>query len=1306
MKKWISVFLVFAMVLSVFVFVPAASAAQEDSFAGTFSDADDALKFNPARDSGNTQYLGRFTVAGNTTVPGALVFDSYKVTYVKNPITGITYGTGANAYDISDLFTRTIKVPVSYNGAAFSASSVADAPILMYTAYGGETNVRQTAAAATTVSNGSFNVMRIAMSQGWVLVEPNNRGAGGAAIGTAGTPSYYNPGKLPAPYVDVKSAIRYLRHNGDLIPGDTEKIFFTGSSSGGGMAAMVGATGNTHAWDDYFTEIGAVMDERDDVFAVVPCCAYINRDWVTPISVWYPWGDPAELPTGTDPLNIEFARAYLEYQQNLNLSVVRGGTTIPLNSHKNYVDYITPYIKDSIIKFLNHIFANGTNNAPGAPGTFVNGMNTLPVAIGKAAVDAYLGSSRNADGDNIPARSRAWIKPVYDDPSNPTRVVDLENTDLFGDYFKYVIPNAVAANSNGGFYCFDLTKPYGGTADLYVWGQDVPNNKFGYGDGSGTIRGAQINSNGVSNISGLNNTLPSSCAGKRTDYLVVISKCCWDVIGKESGGTLTYAGVTQEYKDLITLQNNSVDPMHWILGKGNAVDVAPNWFLRLGSHDNRAKDPFIFNIASALEMQGKNVDAGIAWDQGHAYTQDVVEMFAFAKEALIKAAENAINALPGAADIVPSNPTGSQVAYNDTALLKAVGRPASGAGANAVAATGVYALIATAKTNGGAVDGDFDAVLIAKLNAISTKINQLSNTVDKTLEVFFPSPFTRSSTLCPAGQFDPNDCREYWVIVIDSGGTATLTKKPVRINVPVIATNSAYMMRCEADINAGGVIIATRIMPHTKLVTSARVESDRLILGYFGKANDFTYTGSENVYLFKNDADGVTTSFRTLTISSYIAELKGKGGFDWNDRVYIYATGANAVTSLVVYEDSRADPGDPNTSTGSLFEQHLKLERFSSTPLTAPASQYRSIFYDVYDPVAKGGADPNKKYPLYIWMHGMNRGVGDDTHIYGRELETTPGATDYFDAANVTFPSQQAQFNNGAAYVVLPKSNEHLAGGGAWGANYVPALTQMIRDFMEDFGDNVDLYRIYIGGASAGGDMTWRMLQASITDGSFPVRFAAGVPVCPSGNPTQAQMESIAHIPLWVIYGKLDSLWGSTGRAAVERLKGILETYPGASEQSRTSALNQLFNQEGVEIYQHSAWEPVSYDLIFGHDPGGGAIPYYGMINASDPLNPYYADPNYSWHFDGKTWSSFSNNDTFLSWLGRQAIILPTTSIKIATENGPSPSMMSVARNSRIEFGVSVNDGASGAGIVWTVSDPSLAMVDANGTVTVMNKVG
>lgn len=84
-------------------------------------------------------------------------------------------------------------------------------------------------------------------------------------------------GRAPAFIVDYKAAIRYLRHNADVIPGNVERIVTNGTSAGGCLSSLAGATGNAADYEPYLTAIGAA-DERDDVFAASCYCPIHNLE--------------------------------------------------------------------------------------------------------------------------------------------------------------------------------------------------------------------------------------------------------------------------------------------------------------------------------------------------------------------------------------------------------------------------------------------------------------------------------------------------------------------------------------------------------------------------------------------------------------------------------------------------------------------------------------------------------------------------------------------------------------------------------------------------------------------------------------------------------------------------------------------------------------------------------------------------------------------------------------------------------------------------------------------------------------------
>jgi hypothetical protein len=76
-------------------------------------------------------------------------------------------------------------------------------------------------------------------------------------------------------------------------------------------------------------------------------------------------------------------------------------------------------------------------------------------------------------------------------------------------------------------------------------------------------------------------------------------------------------------------------------------------------------------------------------------------------------------------------------------------------------------------------------------------------------------------------------------------------------------------------------------------------------------------------------------------------------------------------------------------------------------------------------------------------------------------------------------------------------------------------------------------------------------------------------------------------------------------------------------------------------------------------------------------------------------------NDFLKNVEGAYTAVVETTSIKIV-----APAMMTVSRNSKLKIPVVLNLGAYEEGIVWSVSNNDYAIVDSNGVVTTLNKMG
>lgn len=144
------------------------------------------------------------------------------------------------------------------------------------------------------------------LKRGYVVVEPGCRGRENQwPDGT-----YY--GKYPAAIVDLKAAVRYIRHNRDVFPGDSEKIITTGGSGGGWMSTLLGASGNCPLFEPYLEKLGAAK-ERDDIFATYSTSPIIDHDHVDGAVEWQGGAlitDP-ELKARSETLKDIF-RDYLE----------------------------------------------------------------------------------------------------------------------------------------------------------------------------------------------------------------------------------------------------------------------------------------------------------------------------------------------------------------------------------------------------------------------------------------------------------------------------------------------------------------------------------------------------------------------------------------------------------------------------------------------------------------------------------------------------------------------------------------------------------------------------------------------------------------------------------------------------------------------------------------------------------------------------------------------------------------------------------------------------------------------------------
>ena len=193
----------------------------------------------------------------------------------------------------------------------------------------------------------------ICLARGFVIVEPGCRGRDNQFPDGR----YY--GKAPAAIVDLKAAVRYLRHNRGVLPGNPDWIISTGGSAGGALSALLGASGNSPLYESYLQEIGAAP-ERDDILGSCNFSAITNLEHADACYEWEYGTLPQSNPfTGVgdvvdQALSAQLVEAYKAYQTSLGLNRDGFGPITPENMEEYLVQY---YLIPSANRYLSALSA-------------------------------------------------------------------------------------------------------------------------------------------------------------------------------------------------------------------------------------------------------------------------------------------------------------------------------------------------------------------------------------------------------------------------------------------------------------------------------------------------------------------------------------------------------------------------------------------------------------------------------------------------------------------------------------------------------------------------------------------------------------------------------------------------------------------------------------------------------------------------------------------------------------------------------------------------------------------------------------
>ena len=482
-----------------------------------------------------------------------------------------------------------IYIPEAYlKGGTINGFTAETAPIFMPNGVGGYMP-GQIEEPREESRHGGANAALYALSNGYVVVSPAIRGQ------SLKHENGYETGKAPALIVDYKAAVRFVRFNrkaGRIPAGDTEKIISSGTSAGGALSALLGATGNAKDYVPYLKEAGAAK-ERDDIFASMAYCPITNLENADMAYEWmfhnaneyYNAGPARRVPPAANSASP--VGAVQDRPANAPAEAARGTAITPEQKE------ISAELKEKFTEYLNDLnlrdsLGNRLNLAPDGYGLFREYIESL-----------YLEAAQNAIDTGEDVSKTSWLTVS-------------DGTAVHMDFDKYV---ATVKRLKGvpAFDAFDMTSGENNEFGTY----DIPNKHF--------TRYALEHSQLV--------TVPKEEEEKE---IAEEKARQYNLASPVEKRQLRKANLEEQMeKDKLDLSQymangriiKMMNPMRYI---GNPdVQTAPHWRIRHGALDRDTALAIPAMLAVKLKNNDKAVDFKVAWGYGHAGDYDLPELFAW-----------------------------------------------------------------------------------------------------------------------------------------------------------------------------------------------------------------------------------------------------------------------------------------------------------------------------------------------------------------------------------------------------------------------------------------------------------------------------------------------------------------------------------------------------------------------------------------------------------------------------------------------------------------------------------------------------
>jgi hypothetical protein len=437
-------------------------------------------------------------------------------------------------------------------------------PILLRTYVGGYM-------ASTAKDPSATDATGRALKEGYAVCIPGSRGSN--SVVNDGKKDIYT-GIAPNGLLDLKAAIRYLHYNDDVMPGSADLIFTDGTSAGGAMSSLMGATGNSKKYESYLKKMGAA-EASDAVFASIYYCPITDLNHA---DMEYEWlysctNDGVRgLSDAQKAVSEELAAMCPDYINSLNLTTP-AGEKLTADNYKDYIKQLLiesahkalqagVEIPDSIgVIFYQQQFGGFPGGGPrgGMHGDRTNGQR--PPMMG--------------DGRGAPSFGPAGARPMFNRRTDFVSDIDLDK------YLNYVASSTALKTPPA----FDSWGVLDGAAS-------AENKVFG-------------NSNGE--------------AANFTEYS----------LRARTGNQK--ATLDKALQERVYIMN----PMNFIGGDSDS-QPAQHWYIRHGAKDRDTSFLVPINLATKLQNAGYDVNFALPWNRPHSGDYNLDDLFTWIKSVLNK----------------------------------------------------------------------------------------------------------------------------------------------------------------------------------------------------------------------------------------------------------------------------------------------------------------------------------------------------------------------------------------------------------------------------------------------------------------------------------------------------------------------------------------------------------------------------------------------------------------------------------------------------------------------------------------------